>query len=119
MAYQDEEENGLRMYSCLPGYGSSSTRAEIGAGILAIAAEGATHIGSDSQAFVSRATAIAKMVKNGKEPRRPWSTQKNGDLWQVFHNTLKMKGPDSFKATKVKGHATQEMVEGGKVRPQD
>ncbi len=30
-----------------------------------------------------------------------------------------MKGPDSFKATKVKGHATQEMVEGGKVRPQD
>ena len=29
------------------------------------------------------------------------------------------KGPNAFKATKVKGHATQGMIEAGKVRPKD
>ncbi len=100
MGISNQMPKGLAIKTALAGHGGSSTRAEIAAGIIACQCMGAVSVGSDSQAFVSRASAIAKMVKNGKEPRRPWSTQKNGDLWQVFHNTLKMKGPTPSRQLK-------------------
>ncbi len=54
------------------------------------------------------------MADQNKQPRRPWSTQIDGDLWQTLYNTLKANGP-----TKVKGHATNAMVESGAVKPED
>ncbi len=59
------------------------------------------------------------MAGQNRQPRRPWSTQIDGDLWQSLYNTLKAKGPGTFRATKVKGHATNAMVESGAVKPED
>ncbi len=59
------------------------------------------------------------MANNNRQPRRPWNTQIDGDLWQSLYNTLKAKGPGTFRATKVKGHATDAMVESGAVKPED
>ena len=43
----------------------------------------------------------------------------NGDLWEVFANIVRRRGPESVTISKVKGHATDEMVEEGRVRLQD
>ena len=52
-------------------------------------------------------------------PKRPFSTQKDGDLWELFYNCMRHKGPVSFNASKVKGHATHGMVEAGLVSETD
>ena len=45
--------------------------------------------------------------------------QKDGDLWELLHETIKAKGPHTFLATKVKGHATDQMVAENEVKPED
>ena len=41
---------------------------------------------------------------------------KNGDLWQAFANMVAVRGPQTVAISKVKGHATDEMVRSGDVR---
>ena len=40
---------------------------------------------------------------------------KDGDLWQLFDRTVASKTPNAITMTKVKGHATMEMVDKGEV----
>ena len=40
---------------------------------------------------------------------------KDGDLWEAFTNIVLRRGPETVTLTKVKGHATDEMVAEGKV----
>ncbi len=80
IAFVDEVEDGLKLYTGLAGYGCSSTRAELAAGILALTAPGPVHIGTDSKAFRDRALYVIDRCKRGKKPRRAWSTQRDGDL---------------------------------------
>ena len=44
---------------------------------------------------------------------------KDGDLWEVFTELVRTRGPQTVFITKVKGHATQEMVDEGKVQEGD
>ena len=99
----------------LVGFGGSSTRSESAGGIIAIAADGPIHIGTDSQAFCNKATSLIDMERRARKPKRPWSTQKDGDLWELLHKMIQQKGWKSVKITKVKGHATEDNVEDGKV----
>ena len=39
----------------------------------------------------------------------------NDDLWKFFAESILAKGPRAITLTKVKGHATQEMVDEGRV----
>ena len=41
---------------------------------------------------------------------------KDGDLWELFTRLVLQRGPRSVKITKVKGHATEAMVQEGKVK---
>ena len=41
---------------------------------------------------------------------------KDGDLWEMFANAMEARGPGCTRNTKVKGHATQELVDEGKVQ---
>ncbi len=109
------EGGGLKIYTSLPGFGGSSTRAELGAGILAIAADGAVHIGTDSRAFKDKAEGVINLVALGKKPKKPYASQKDGDLWQIFANYVAAKGPTAIRISKVKGHATEADIEEGKV----
>ena len=80
----EEKKDGVVIMTTVPGYGSSSTRSELAAGILAVAGDVAVHIGSDSQAFVNKAKRILKLTATGMQPEKPWSLQTNGDLWAIF-----------------------------------
>lgn len=40
---------------------------------------------------------------------------KNGDLWEFLGGIIIAKGPRAIIVTKVKGHATQEMVDEGRI----
>ena len=44
---------------------------------------------------------------------------KDGDLWEAFANSVKAKGVGTVGLTKVKGHATNEMVAEGSVQKDD
>ena len=45
--------------------------------------------------------------------------QVDGDLWEIFARAVNARGPWSIAVTKVKGHATAEEVENGKVQEED
>ena len=58
--------------------------------------------------------------KTVKKPlKRPFSLQGDGDLWECFWKAVMARNPYTIKITKVKGHATDEMVADGRVQPQD
>ena len=69
-ANEEQEDKGVRLYTALGGFGGSSTRSEIAAGILAVAADGAVHVGSDSRAFLDKANKIIQMSRDKRAPRR-------------------------------------------------
>ena len=56
-------DEGLMLYSKLGGYGGSSTRSELAAGIIAVAAEGPIHIGSDSKCFIDNANKLLHQIR--------------------------------------------------------
>ena len=51
--------------------------------------------------------------------KKKWHQQKDGDLWEQMHHTIKGRGHASIKGKKVKGHATASMVEAGEVSAED
>ena len=52
-------------------------------------------------------------------PRSPLPLIKDGDLLAIIHSVLSLRGFDSVKVSKVKGHATRAMVDNGDVRLDD
>ena len=119
LSYIEEEGGGLKLYTPLAGFGGSSTRTELAAGILAIAANRAAHIGSDNKGFVDGANDIIELCRKGRNPKKPWGTKGDGDLWEVFHSFVKAKGHWAVAVSKVKGHATDDMVAQGRVKPEE
>ena len=107
LGYVEHRDDGIMLISTLAGFGSSSTRAEIAAGIIAMAADGPIHIGTDSRAFLLKAQTIQKLVAASRPPRRPLSTTANCDLWEHFYQNLKAKGAHALRISKVKRKATQ------------
>ena len=47
--------------------------------------------------------------------KQRWAQMRDGDLWDNVVDLVTQRGPHSVWITKVKGHATKEMVEEGKV----
>ena len=122
---------------------NSSTRTELGAAILTLLAPLTAHIGIDNAAVVQTGNQIINHLRRRTKERgfddegrgilggrasslhkstpfkQRWAMMKNGDLWEVFANIVWQRGPESVTISKVKGHATDEMVDEGKVRLQD
>ncbi len=119
LGIEKQEDDGVQICTCLPGFGSSSTRAEIGAGILALCSNSAVHIGTDSQAFMDKALFLIDLAKRGREPRGAFGSQKDCDLWRIWYLFVKEKGCDSVRITKVKGHAKASDVTKGTVQEED
>jgi len=71
-----------------------------------------THQATDSMAYLLKASKILL----GKLPRKPFNIIPDGDLWEWFAKIVKAKGAEAVRLTKVKGHATEEMVKQGKVK---
>ena len=108
LALANQKEEGLELSVAIAGMGGSSTEAEIATGIIAMAADTEVHMGIDSNSFMDRAKIIFQMIREERKPKRPWSTQTDGDLWQIFCERAKQKGPNSIKVSKAKGHANEK-----------
>ena len=111
MTETEQTLEGIRLYTKIRGFGSSSTRTELAAGIKAISAYGSVHIGSDSRAFVDKASQYLKDIRNNRMIKRPWELVSDGDLWERFYKAVSTKGVNSVKITWVKGHATQQHID--------
>ena len=66
----------------LVGQLGSSTRAEIAGGVAALLQPFPVNVGTDSEAFLCKATQI--LEKPEVQPRKPFPMQHDGDLWQFF-----------------------------------
>ena len=102
-----------------------------------------TNVGIDSQATIVKGTTIIEHETKRRTTRtrnddgalllggevspyhrespwkRCWKLMKDGDLWGSFQKAVAAKNPEAVKLTKVKGHATSEMVQQGAVRFDD
>ena len=144
-AYTHVEQlaQGTLMWQTFNDLRGSSTRCEIGAMLLAMLREEPIHIGTDSQAMLTKLqqmldhakdkekaelhTKEGKMKIGGKVSplhaetpfRRKWHQQQDGDLWECMHESIQSRNHSSIEAKKVKGHATEAMVEAKLVEPED
>ena len=92
------------------GYTGSSTRTELSAALIAIAANGPVHIGTDSKAFRDKAIQLLHKLRNKRPIKTNWKTTADGDLWEDFVKAAKAKNAYAIRITKVKGHVTDEQV---------
>ena len=72
---------------------------------------GPFHLGADNLGFVRKAKEILRNPQ--RRPRRPWSLQANGDLWELFARAAHQRGPHSVAISWVKGHVTDAQVRAG------
>ena len=61
---------------------------------------------------------VAALLSHGV-PRTPLPLMRDGDLLTTIHSMLNLRGFDTVKVSKVKGHATRAMVASGDVRLED
>ena len=81
-----QQAHGLKVITHLQGHTGSSTRLEIAAAILAVAADGPIHLATDSQSFRSKALHVHHLIQTHSSPQRPWALQRDGDLWKIYHD---------------------------------
>ena len=119
LAVLGQEGSGLKLFTQISGYGGSSTRMEIAGAIIGIAAKGAVHLGTDSSSFMAKALNIHHHINQHTLPKRPWALQRDGDLWYMYYQHATAKTTTAITITKVKGHATDNMVDTGQVAAAD
>ena len=83
--------------------------------ILALQAYSGFHIGIDNMNVLR---GVAALLSHGV-PRSPLPLIKDGDLLTTINSMLSLRGFDTVKVSKVKGHATRAMVDSGDVRLED
>ena len=126
-----EKDGGLMLWCPFNSSLNSSTRCELAAASLALLAPVPVNTGIDNATVVLKRNRIIKhdgrqllggtnsILHRPNPTRKTWSQEKDGDLWEVFAKLVRQRGPKSAKITKVKGHATEEMVQQGKVKAEE
>ena len=111
----DPHEGSSHIFSGIPGPIQSVQRAEYWGVILALQAYSGIHIGIDN---LNVLRGVASLLSRNV-PRTPLPLVKDGDLLATIHSMLCLRGFDTVKVSKVKGHATRTMVNNGDVRFED
>ena len=104
-----------RGYCSVPGPLQSVQRAELWGVILALQASCGVHLGVDNLTVVRH---VGRLL-DGNLGAQPFQVVPDGDLLCLIHHMLLLRGPDTVKVTKVKGHADENMVLEGRVRDLD
>ena len=73
------------------------------------------HLGVDNLNVVR---LVGRML-DGSLGAQPFQVVPDGDLLCLIHHMLLLRGLDTVKVTKVKGHASEDMVVDGRVRDLD
>ena len=110
-----QQEGNSHIFSGVLGPIQSVQRAEYWGVILALQAYSGIHIGID---ILNVLRGVAALLSH-KIPLSPLPLVKDGDLLATIHSMLCLRGFDTVQVSKVKGHATQAMVDNGDVRLDD
>ena len=100
-----------RVFMPVPGPLQTVQRAELWGAILALQAFSPGHLGIDNLNVVR---SIGRSLDHGSLSK-PLPVVKDGDLISLVHHMIRVRGQDTVKVTKVKGHATETDVEQGRV----
>ena len=117
----DHDDQGYRAvascrgYYSVPGPLQSVQRAELWGVILALQASCGVHLGVDNLNVVRHVSRLL----DGNLGAQPFEVVQDGDLLCLIHRMLQLRGLDTVKVTKVKGHADECMVLEGRVRDLD
>ena len=104
-----------RGYCSVPGPLQTVQRAELWGVILALQVSRGVHLGVDNLNVVRH---VGRMLDNDLGSL-PFQVLPDGDLLCLIHRMLMLRGLDTVKVTKVKGHASEDMVVDGRVRDLD
>ena len=117
----DDDDQGNQIVACCRGYCSvpgplqSVQRAELWGVILALQASCGVHSGVDNLNVVR----ILGRMLDGNVGTQPFQVIPDGDLLCLIHRMLQLRGSDTVRVSKVKGHADEDMVVDGRVRDLD
>ena len=98
-------------FCSVPGPLQSVQRAEMWGVILALQSSGAVHLGVDNPSVVRH---VGRLL-DGRHGPTPFELVKDGDLLLLLERMLHLRGLDTARTTKVKGHADESMVLNGRV----
>ena len=107
--------SACRGFLSVPGPLQTVQRAELWGVILALQASDGVHLGVDNLGVVRHVGRIL----DGKLPSRPFELLPDGDLLFLIERMLRIRGLDSVRISKVKGHADEAVVRTGTVRGLD
>ena len=107
--------SACRVFLSLPGPLQTVQRAELWSVILALQASDGIHLGVDNLGVVRHVGRIL----DDKLPSSHVELLLDGDLLFLIERMLRIRGLDSVRISKVKGHADEAMVRAGTVRGLD
>ena len=105
------EVHSCRGFCSVPGPLQSVQRAEMWGVILALQSSGAVHLGVDILGVVRH---VGRLL-NGHHVSVPRELVTDGDLLLLVERMLHLRGLDTVRITKVKGHADEVVVLDGRV----
>ena len=103
------------LFDSIRGPLQSVQRAELWGVILALQCSSAVHLGVDNLNVVRHVSRILE----GRVSCRPFELTFDGDLLIIIERMIHLRGVQSTKVSKVKGHADDDMVAVGRVRVED
>ena len=111
----DGEVQSCRGFCSVLGPFQSFQKAELWRVILALQSSGAVHLGVDNLGVVRH---VGRLL-DGRLGSIPFELLEDGDLLLLIDRMLRLRGPDTVRISKVKGHADEAMVLNGQVREVD
>ena len=102
-------------FCSVPGPLQSVQRAEMWGVILSLQSSGVAHLGVDNLGVVRH---VGRLL-DGHHDSIPFELVKDSDLLLLIDRMLRLRGLDTVRITKVKGHADGGMVLDGRVREID
>ena len=99
----------------VPGPLQTVQRAELWGVILALQSSDAVHVGVDNLGVVRH---VGRLLDGGN-CAHPFELVIDGDLLVLIRRMLDLRGRDTVRITRVKGHADEGMVLDGRVRELD
>ena len=111
----ESDVQSCRGFCSVPGPLQTVQRAEMWCVILALQSSGAVQFGVDNLGVVRH---VGRLL-SGRRGSIPFELVKDGDLVLLSNRMLRLRGPDTVRISKVKGHADEAMVLLGLVRQSD
>ena len=108
--HPEGEFQSCKGFCSVPGPLQSVHRAEKWGVTLALQSSGAVHLGVDN---------LGGRLLDGHHGSLPFELDKDGDLLLLIERMLRLRGLDTVRISKVKGHAEEGMVLDGRVREVD